>query len=106
MRSRGSSRGFLGLIGLRGGVRLAGVGAPSLRELGRMSGDRSSIAGVPPGIGRILVAGWGPESSLETGGGNCRGKRGKGDRNGSDSCNGSENTDESTGRCNLSGSGG
>ncbi len=107
-RSRVSTRGLLGLTGLRGGVRLAGVEVISIREPDLTSTDRSSIAGILPGIGSALVAVTGAESSRESGGGNCRGGKrgacgsGNGDRNISDSCNGSANTDESTGRGNRS----
>jgi hypothetical protein len=105
-RSRVSVQGLLGLAGLRGGVRLAEVEVISIREPGLASEGRSSIAGALPGMGSALVVVTGVESSLESGGSNCRGgKRGacasdNGDRNISDSCNGSENTDESTGRGN------
>lgn len=107
-RSRVSIQGLLGLTGLRGGVRLARVELTSIREPDLASADRSSIAVVLPGIGSALVAVKGTESSLESGGGNCRGGKrgacgsGNGDRNISDSCNGSENTDESTGRAGRS----
>lgn len=106
-RSRVSVQRLLGLTGLRGGVRLAEVEVISIREPDLASAGRSSIAGALPGIGSALVVVTGAESSLESGGGNCRGGKrcacgsGNGDRNIiSDSCNGSENTDESTGRGN------
>ena len=111
-RSRVSVQGLLGLTGLRGEVRLAEVEVISIREPDLASAGRSSIAGALPGVGSALVAVTGAESSLESGGGNCRGgKRGacisdNGDRNISDSCNGSENTDESTGRGNRNACGG
>jgi hypothetical protein len=91
----------------RSRVRLAEVEVISIREPDLASAGRSSIAGALPGIGSALVVVTGAESSLESGGGNCRGGKrgacgsGNGDRNIiSDSCNGSENTDESTGRGN------
>ena len=111
-RSRVSIQGLLGLTGLRGGVRLTEVEVISIREPDLISTGRSSIAGALPGIGSALVTVTGAESSLESGGGNCRGGKrgawdsGNGDRNISDSCNGSENTDESTGRGNRGACGG
>lgn len=93
-------------MGLRGGVRLAGVELPSISEPDLTSDDRSSITGVLPGIGSALVAVKGVDSSLGSVGGSCRGGNrgpcecGNGDRSVSVSCNGSENTDESTGRGN------
>lgn len=105
-RSRVSIQGLLGLTGLRGEVRLVGVELTSIREPDLASADRSSIAGGLQGIGNALVVVKGAESSLESGGGNCRGGKrgpgggGNGDRNISDSCSGSENTEESTCRGN------